>query len=304
MAKNTGIPYEIFIRDLYAALLRDDRFATVEHNVKLPGKDIERQIDVLVRTSVAGHELLIVIECRDYASRLDITHLDAFYSKLQDVNASKGVLVSRRGFSKSAKSKADRVGVTLCLASEAADVLEEIEITIPVRANEIAATFDATMKITTTHANQSISRHAITNINGVQLHEQLHEELLSGVIEVPTETCEREWFPINVDEPYYVQDCEGNPVEVSDITITAKFGVFYYFGHLEDVPGLSAHHDMTTSNTTIMFGLKDVPNILASLSGFRSPDRIPKTYRITLNVVHVEEATMSKYAQNPTRRST
>lgn len=300
--KNTGLPYELFVRDLYTALCRDDRFATVEHDIMLPGRDGERQVDVLIRTTVASHNLLIVIECRDYASRLGITHLDAFHSKLQDINASKGILVSRRGFSRNAQSKAQRVGITLCLASTAHEVLKEINVTVPVRANEILATFDAEMRINITHAGQSISSREVMTINGVHLQERLHEELVSQITDLPTETSTRKWFPSNIAPPFYVRDTEGKAVKVENISINAKFLVRYYFGHLEDVPGLSAMHELQTGKTTLFLGQNEVPNLLSTLTEFRHPHSIPKIYRLTINVIHVEERTIDEHKLDPTRR--
>lgn len=285
--KNTGIQYEIFVQNLYEVLLQDERFSTVEHDVKLAGKDGERQIDCLIRTAVAGHNLLIVIECRDYASRLDITHIDGFHSKLQDVNASKGILISRRGFSKNAQNKANRVGITLCMASDATEVLKSINVSFPVRANEIAATFDLKMRIKTTHKKQAISGKEMMIINGVNLQERLQEELLTGVIELPTTYINREWFPNNISPPFHVKDNQGNLVPVDNINITAKFGVKYHYGHLEDVPGLSAMHELSTDNTTLFFKLEDVPNILPALNEFKNPQNIPKTHRVILNIIHV-----------------
>ena len=82
MKKNTGKPYEAFVKSIYDALTDDERFTSVELDVKLPSPDGPRQIDVLLRSRVAHFEIVTVIECRDYAKRLDITDVDGFISKL------------------------------------------------------------------------------------------------------------------------------------------------------------------------------------------------------------------------------
>ncbi len=138
--KKTGKPYEQFVHDIYTILASDDRFTSVEKDVELIGHDGPRQIDVLLRSKVANLELLTVIECRDYTKRLDIIHLDAFHSKLVDVKASKGVLVSRKGFSKKAISKANRVGISLCVADTSDQLLSSIDIQIPIRVSIIEST--------------------------------------------------------------------------------------------------------------------------------------------------------------------
>jgi Restriction endonuclease len=95
LTKNTGKPYEAFVFELYQALNQDRRFKSVELDVKLSGPEGPRQIDVLLRYDVENKELLTIVECRDYAKRLDIKQIEEFHSKLMDFDA-KGVLISFR----------------------------------------------------------------------------------------------------------------------------------------------------------------------------------------------------------------
>ena len=136
--KNDGKSFEETTKQLYDILTSDDRRTTVRKNVKLNGVDGERQIDVLVETTVAGLHLRTIIECRDYNKRLDITHLDGLHSKMQDVNANKAVLVSRKGFSKKAVNKAQRLGITLCTLNNPEIELRDVGLELPVAFYEIS----------------------------------------------------------------------------------------------------------------------------------------------------------------------
>ena len=123
MAHNNGSQFEILLQEIYSVLVSNEQFTQVERNVQLPGLDGPRQIDVLITSQVAGMPLKTVVECRDHNRILDVTAIDAFQSKLVDVSANKGVLVSRKGFSGTAKKKAKRVGITLCTAADARNIL-------------------------------------------------------------------------------------------------------------------------------------------------------------------------------------
>ncbi len=89
--------------------------AIVRHNVKLPGiqSETERQIDVLVEQNVGQYTMRIVIDCKDYASPVDVKGVEEFYGLVQDVGAHKGALVCPKGFTKSAKKRAKKLQIEL-----------------------------------------------------------------------------------------------------------------------------------------------------------------------------------------------
>jgi hypothetical protein len=63
--------------------------AEVLHDVKLDGRfsNTKRQIDVLVRQRVGQYEMLIVIDCKDYARPLDVKAVEEFHGLCDDVGA-------------------------------------------------------------------------------------------------------------------------------------------------------------------------------------------------------------------------
>lgn len=78
-------------------------------------------MDDCIRSSVAGYYVLTIVECRDHKSRRNVTQVDGVHSKQLEVGAHKAVLVSRSGYSKTARQKASRLGISLYNAGEAAD---------------------------------------------------------------------------------------------------------------------------------------------------------------------------------------
>ena len=79
-----------------------------------------------------------------------------------DVNASKGIMVSRKGFSKKAISKANRVGIKLCLASEINEVVDTLKIELPIRVNVIQTTIKVECKLHINKQLQSITENSIS----------------------------------------------------------------------------------------------------------------------------------------------
>src|SRR6266487_3446785 len=97
--------YEKMVARIYQEL---EPLATVTHDDKIIGKEskIERQIDVSIRAKVAGHEILIIVQAKDYKKRPDINVVGEFALVIKDVGASKGILVSNVGFTEGARNLA------------------------------------------------------------------------------------------------------------------------------------------------------------------------------------------------------
>src|SRR2546430_393223 len=89
--------YEWFVFDKLRRLFPD---ADVRLNDHIPGKDsrFDREIDVSVRLSVDNTNLLYIVQCKDWANRVDINTLGAFSPMMQDVGAAKGFLLCTSGF--------------------------------------------------------------------------------------------------------------------------------------------------------------------------------------------------------------
>ncbi len=89
--------------------------AEVLHNVHLDGRisGTKRQIDVLVRQAIGQYEMNIVIDCKDYAKPVDVNGVSEFLGLMNDVGAQKGALVCPKGFSKAAKTYAQKLQIDL-----------------------------------------------------------------------------------------------------------------------------------------------------------------------------------------------
>src|SRR5687767_13259383 len=74
--------------------------ATVTRNEKVVGRSGRvRQLDVVLRRKVGLHSVRIVLECKRQSRPVGIAQVEAFVTKLHDVDGSEGIIVSSSGFS-------------------------------------------------------------------------------------------------------------------------------------------------------------------------------------------------------------
>ena len=89
--------------------------AEVALNQHLMGKrsNQSRQIDIVVKQKIGQFDILIVIDCKDYKHPLDVREVESFIGMVEDVGANKGALISVKGFTKAAKTRAKDSGINL-----------------------------------------------------------------------------------------------------------------------------------------------------------------------------------------------
>jgi hypothetical protein len=108
-SERPGIAFEKVVAAIQA---RIDPSSTVSHNEFLIDRlGQRRQFDVVVRGTFAGQQMVGIIECKDLSGKVGTPSVDAFVTKAQDVNANFKILVSRRGFTKTALAKCAHYGV-------------------------------------------------------------------------------------------------------------------------------------------------------------------------------------------------
>jgi Restriction endonuclease len=73
--------------------------------------NIPREFDVVIRGHFGGRPILGVIECKDWADKVGTPEVDAFVTKSSDINANLRLMVSPKGFTKSALQQAKDAGV-------------------------------------------------------------------------------------------------------------------------------------------------------------------------------------------------
>jgi hypothetical protein len=98
--------YEIYITRHFQKLFPE---ASIKHNVSRTGliSGVQRQIDILIEQRVAGFNLKIIVDCKYFSKKVDVKVVESFLSFLQDLKASKGVLITNKGYSQAAENRAN-----------------------------------------------------------------------------------------------------------------------------------------------------------------------------------------------------
>jgi hypothetical protein len=97
--------YEAYV---FGTLQRLVPGATVRQNVRLTGTKTghSRQIDVLVERKLGSFDVKIAVDCKCYKRKVNVNDVERFLGMLDDVRVSKGILVTTRGYSKTAYQRA------------------------------------------------------------------------------------------------------------------------------------------------------------------------------------------------------
>lgn len=90
------------------------------YDERIKGKisQTSRQIDVLAEHSILGEKIRIVFECKLYQGKIDVKAIESFKVFIEQVNADKGVLISKVGFTKGAENTAKHFNISLKVISE------------------------------------------------------------------------------------------------------------------------------------------------------------------------------------------
>lgn len=300
MTNNTGKPFENLVGSVYEAIVARELGVTVERNVLLDSPDGPRQIDVLVRAEVAGHKLLTVVECRDLGKRLDVTHVDGLVSKMVDVRASKGVLVARKGFSRTAVRKAQRLGIDLVTVHRARDALADVAFASPVLVTELEPQFvQPRFVFQAPYAGTTIAWDEVTRLNGRPLSDIIWQAFLDGVIPLDPARSPFEWRPSFPPPGPFITSTNHGHIPVEEFRVTISWRARYWFGYLTNLDSTITLANHIEASSQVVFRPDELFDYRARLKPFDSLAEIPALsipFRVTgvaMPVLFVKPTTLT-----------
>ena len=107
-----GSEYEAFVFDAFQRffpklkVVKNDRILGMETGLM-------REIDVSMRTEVAGAEILYIVQAKDHSRPADVNMIGTFSAVIRDVGASKGFLICAAGFAQTIRDYARTLGIEL-----------------------------------------------------------------------------------------------------------------------------------------------------------------------------------------------
>ncbi|MFP7656070.1 restriction endonuclease [Chryseobacterium proteolyticum] len=127
-----GKEYELLIANMYRSL---EPNAEVTHDDYILDKtaNAKRQIDVSIKYKIAGVDILIIVQAKDYKHKADVLVVDQFNTVINDTKANKGILICSKGFTKAALTKAEFHNIECLTIHSALNKKWETLLRIPVK---------------------------------------------------------------------------------------------------------------------------------------------------------------------------
>lgn len=255
-----GKEFELLTKSIFEKLSENSKFESVEHNVKLEGKDGPRQIDVLISAKVAGMELKTIIECKDYKSKISVGKIDALHSVMQDVNANKAVLVSKSGFSSTAMKKAKRLGISLYTAHEALKSSWTIDIEYPVTVKEITPIKVIPKFQANFERGDTFHKDSVYQINDMNVIDEFQKQWVA-TFDNDSVYEPGKHYDITVDTikpPHYIRTSNGDKHYISDLSISFMVEVECFSGYLNEQENTQVLQDVLENETKVFVDLDNL----------------------------------------------
>jgi Restriction endonuclease len=122
VVRNDGKTLQRLIRSIESALAVGNTNIRVEMGKIFPDKVTgkPREHDVVLTMTHKHHETIIALECRDRSRPVGVDAVEAFHTKCEDTGIHSGIIVSGKGFYKTALEKAARYNIG-CLRLDQAE---------------------------------------------------------------------------------------------------------------------------------------------------------------------------------------
>ena len=118
MAKNTGVEYEVLVKEIFEQILKYNlanlKTLKIEHDVYIKGNLGTHQIDVYWEFEFNGIKYKTVVQAKDWNSNVPQEKILAFNQILQDIPGQpRGIFITKTGYQKGAKEIAEKLNIVL-----------------------------------------------------------------------------------------------------------------------------------------------------------------------------------------------
>jgi hypothetical protein len=212
-----------------------------------------RQIDISIRTEVAGSKILIIVQCKDEKSPLDVNKIGEFKAVMEDVRASRGILICNAGFSKAARTSAARSGIDLCRIHDAETKDWRLELRVPVIWEEILPEIQVRFNCAL-NMGDTLNEASMTRISDLDLREMLREKWLHGA--VPLDSDEGV-VDHGISSPFTrLEGGDTRPIEA--FVFQYKLHRTFFLAYLDELPRSKAIQNIISNETTFAVSIEDL----------------------------------------------
>lgn len=204
----------------------------MESNKLLPDKDTGqlREFDIVLTFTHGHHPIRVALECRDRSRRVGVPDVEQFFRKCERADVARGVIVSSKGFAKTALRKAESCKIGCLTLEEAAAfswclapgvfVRERRNLFVDIRVVPTDASFRSLDGLYTEDGR-------IVDAGRARL---FGTQLLNRISPTNEEPAQRYSRAVSEDSPrLYVVDERGNRSTVKRLTATLSYDVVEKF---------------------------------------------------------------------------
>jgi hypothetical protein len=109
--------YEYFVSQVVSALVGVEVFEGRAYVGRITGRNIKVDVS-FVLSLVGGADFLVLVECKYYKSKVPVDDVEEFHSKIDDIGAQKGILITTIGFQSGAVKAAKGRRIALALLTK------------------------------------------------------------------------------------------------------------------------------------------------------------------------------------------
>ena len=118
MAKNTGVEYEVLVKEIFEQILKYNlanlKTLKIEHDVYIKGNLGTHQIYVYWEFEFNGIKYKTVVQAKDWNSNVPQEKILAFNQILQDIPGQpRGIFITKTGYQKGAREIAEKLNIVL-----------------------------------------------------------------------------------------------------------------------------------------------------------------------------------------------
>jgi hypothetical protein len=148
---------------------------------------------------------------------------------IQDVRASKGIIVARKGFSNTAMKKASRLGITLLRADRLSN-LGQTAVDVPIHVREVKQTKVSVAGVLRPDVHTRVDRTAIWHLNDLDLRRLLRDEILKDPSR--RQVGRHIWQAEGLEPPWFIRDVNGRAMQLDDLQLSYEVQEKHFFGYL------------------------------------------------------------------------
>lgn len=269
-----GEKFEKLTAEIFEALTAKNEFESVSKNVKIPGPDGDREIDVLITGKVGPFDVKTIVECKDYKNRVNIQVVDALHSKMRDVDANKVVLVTRNGFSRKAIDKAKRVGISLCTANNAADETWKFEPQMPLLITEHCCEHSHIRFAFHAVDNMKMKQSEFTHVSGRSFGDLVVEHWNETEIDFQDGVVHHLYEP-EIEDPFVMINDERK-LAISEIKIQMEIRTTHYLGFFNDLESAKFLRFIEDGETHVILDLNELNDYRTRFERYERIEDVPE----------------------------